>query len=299
MSVPTWMSGPPKKILFATDLSARCDRALDRSAALAAQWQSALVVLHVLEDFEAEALGIATVPSWRRTSNPVDLAWKELHADVSEVSDRARVLISKGNPADVILTTAEQEGCDLIVIGIARDELLGRFSLGGTVDRLLRRTGVPLLVVKNRPRTPYQHIVVATDFSPSARHALEAAARLFPGQPLTLFHAFDSPMAGLMTDAATFMKDRRAAAERELHLFLETVDKPETWQAPNVLIEHGAADGLLRNYVRDKQADLVVLGTQGRSAIAEVLVGSVAKMIMNEVPCDALIIREPVAASER
>jgi len=56
MTAPSWMGGPPKKILLATDLSSRCDRALDRAAALAARWQSALVVLHVLEKFDPSTL---------------------------------------------------------------------------------------------------------------------------------------------------------------------------------------------------------------------------------------------------
>ena len=44
------------------------------------------------------------------------------------------------------------------------------------------------------------------------------------------------------------------------------------------------------------RVDLIVLGTQCRSAIVEALVGSVAKAIVNEVPCDALVVRPPAAA---
>jgi nucleotide-binding universal stress UspA family protein len=54
----------------------------------------------------------------------------------------------------------------------------------------------------------------------------------------------------------------------------------------------------LRDYVRDKEVDLLVLGTHGRSAFFEIFLGSVAKAIMDDVPCDALVIREPRAAVE-
>jgi len=40
----------PHKILLATDLSARCDRALDRAGILADRWDAELVALHVIED---------------------------------------------------------------------------------------------------------------------------------------------------------------------------------------------------------------------------------------------------------
>jgi nucleotide-binding universal stress UspA family protein len=298
MTAPNWMSGPPKSILLATDLSPRCDRALDRAAALAAQWQSALLVLHVLEAFEPGSLETVQLPSWRRPPDPVSLARKQLLADVGAVADRATVLIGEGAAVETILHTAEEEQCELIVIGIARDELLGRFRLGRTVDRLLRRSRVPLLVVKDRPRAEYRNIVVATDFSDSSRHAVEAAARYFPSRTLTLFHAYEAPMSRPTPDVASYRRDYRKDAARDCEAFLEKVDKPATWQTAHVAIEDGQPTFLLRNYVREKDVDLVVLGTHGRSALLEIFLGSVAKAIMDEVPCDALVIREPRAAVE-
>ena len=291
------MKGPPKRILLATDLSARCDRALDRAASLAAQWQAKLVVLHVLEGPEPGVSDVIwQLPSWRRPPDPLSLARRQLLADIGAVAEKATIVIEEGDPAEAILRTAEAEGCDLIVTGIARDELLGRFMLGRTVDRLLRRSRVPVLVVKDRARGPYRHIVVATDFSDSSRHALEAAARLFPEQRLTVFHAYDAPMAGLMADTASYQKGYRQVVAQECEAFLQSIDKPGSdWQHPHVFIEHGAPDRLLRDYVRDKGVDLVVLGTHGRSALFEVLLGSVAKRIMDSLPCDALVAREPRA----
>ena len=57
VNAPSRMSGPARKILLATDLSARCDRALYRAAMLAKQWQSSLIVLHVVEDRRLEHSG--------------------------------------------------------------------------------------------------------------------------------------------------------------------------------------------------------------------------------------------------
>jgi nucleotide-binding universal stress UspA family protein len=62
------------------------------------------------------------------------------------------------------------------------------------------------------------------------------------------------------------------------------------------LIEFGTPSALLRDYVRDRDIDLVVLGTHGRSAFFEALIGSVAKQIMGELPCDALVVRDPRAS---
>src|SRR3546814_14057683 len=87
-------------------------------------------------------------------------------------------------------------------------------------------------------------------------------------------------------------------AERECEEFLKKVRKPAAWQPSRIVIEDGAPNFLLRDCVRDLDIDLVVLGTRGRNAIFEMIVGSVAKVLMEEVPCDILVIREPRAAAE-
>jgi nucleotide-binding universal stress UspA family protein len=212
---------------------------------------------------------------------------------------RDTVVIEQGDPVEAILRTAQAEDCDLVITGIARDELLGRFSLGRTVDRLLRCSRAPLLVVKDRARRPYRHIVVATDFSDASRHALEAAARFFREQRLTVFHAYDPPMSGLMADAASYRREYRKISAQDCEAFLQGIKKRgDNWLDPHVLIECGAPDHLLRDYVRDRDVDLVVLGTHGRGALFEVFIGSVAKQIMHDLPCGTLVIREPRAATE-
>jgi nucleotide-binding universal stress UspA family protein len=297
VNAPSRMIGSARKILMATDLSARCDRALYRAGMLAEQWQSSLIVLHVVEDRELSIPDAAGLPSWRRPADPLDIARKHLLVDVDALPTRPTMRIAEGNPAEVILCSADAERCDLIAIGIGRDESLGHFLLSRTADRLFRRSPVPLLVVKDRPRRPYSNIVFATDLSDSSRHALETAARLFSGQRLTIFHAYRPP-SGLITETALH-RQHRMEVEQEVRAFLAGVDKSAPgWQQPHVVIEDGAPNFLLRDYVRDKEVDLLVLGTHGRSPLFEMLLGSTAKAIMDDVSCDALVIREPRSAVE-
>ena len=297
MNAPSRISRPAKKILLATDLSARCDRALSRAAMLAKQWQSSLIVLHVVEDRDLNIPDAAGLPSWRRPSDPLDIARKHLLADVDALPARSSVRITEGKPAEAILGSADAENCDLIAIGVGRGESLGHFILGRTADRLFRRSQVPLLVVKDRPRRPYKNIVFATDLSDASRYALEKAARFFSGQRLTVFHAYRPP-SELITKPELH-RQYRMEVELEVQAFLAGVDKSAPcWQQPQVLIEDGEPNFLLRDYVQDQDVDLLVLGTHGRSGFLEIILGSAAKAIMDDVPCDALVIREPRAAVE-
>jgi nucleotide-binding universal stress UspA family protein len=290
-----WMNGPPRTILLATDLSARSDRALDRAALLAKHWQAQLTVLHVLENREPPSHLMDLLPSWRRPSDPLSIARKNIFAELNERAEKATILIEEGDPVESIVRVANKDNSELIVIGVARNELLGQFNLGRTVDRLLRRSQAPLLVVKERARRPYRHIVVATDFSESSRHALVAATQFFPEETLTVFNAYDSPMSGLITDVATYRRECRKVATQDCEAFLRDTEMPKKqWRRPNVLIEYGAPSHLLHDYVIDNAVDLVVLGTHVRSALFDVLIGSVAKHILDDVPCDTLMIREPL-----
>jgi nucleotide-binding universal stress UspA family protein len=264
---------------------------------LAKQWQSSLIVLHVVEDVDLSILDPAGLPSWRRPPDPRDIAKRHLLSDIDALPVRPTLRVAEGNPVEAILCSADVEDCDLIAIGVGGGNSLGQFIFGGTADRLFRRSRVPLLVVKNRPRRPYENVIFATDLSDSSRYALETTARLFSGQRLTIFHAYRPP-SGLMAESA-WNRQYRTEVERGMRAFLAGVDKSAPgWHQPDVLIEVGAPVFLLRDYIRDKEVDLLVLGTRGRSAFFEMLLGSVEKAIMDDVPCDALVIREPRAAVE-
>ena len=120
--------------------------------------------------------------------------------------------------------------------------------------------------------------------------------RFFPRRVLTIFNAYDAPMAGLITDAASYRAQFREAAAREGEAFLKSADVPP-WQGqrPEMLVEYGEPDRLLHDYVTTKDVDLVALGTHGRSALFDALLGSVAQKLISTLPCDALVVREPRA----
>jgi nucleotide-binding universal stress UspA family protein len=294
---PSWTKGVPKKILLATDLSCRCDRALDRAAQLAQHWNARLLVLHVLEPKAPflEEDHFARLPTWRRPQDRIGLVTAQIKRDLLQDLPAVAVRVEEGEPAPTIDAIARAEGCDLMVTGVARDETFGRYLLGTTVDALVRHSAVPVLIVKRRLR-PYGEIVVATDFSDSSRHALNAAAKFFARSALTLFHGFDIPFSGLL-DKRDF-RDQLESVEREAcKKFLDGSDLTEEQRGRiKVLVEYGTPEKMIQAYMQDKNVQLVILGTHGRSGLFEILIGSTAKRILNAAPGDVLLIRDPRAA---
>ncbi len=169
----------PRRIALATDLSHRCDRALDRALLVAKAWQAELTVIHALAPPEDSPLfgSLRDLPSWRRSPDPVRKARDRIYRDLVREDPGVDIMVhvETGSPAEVVLGAARASHADLIVTGVARDELLARMFLGDTVDRLIRKSPVPVLIVRDRAFEPYRTMLVTTDFSASSRVALETA----------------------------------------------------------------------------------------------------------------------------
>ena len=294
--------GAPRKLLLATDLSARGDRALERAVAIAAGQNSHLIIVHAFEELEETTLtyGRRAAPSWRRPPDAVGMAKQRirqaLRADLEDAVRKASIVIEEGEPAEVIERVATAEGADLVITGIAREGLFASrpVVLGRTVEQLVRRLPIPILIVRNRVRSAYQHIVVTTDFSEPSAHALQVALRFFPFQALHLLHASEAPYSGLVADPHRHAESFGEVHTAELNTFLGSIFLPEDDRRRIVpLIEPGAPQSLVREYVQEHGADLVVMGTQGRGAVLEALLGSTAKGILTTLPCDALVVRGP------
>lgn len=295
MTEPSTGDSVAVKILLATDLSARCDRALDRAAQLVRQWDARLYAVHALEplgdDFDSR---LADVPGWRgSTTRSSDVA-QQLAEDIDDEQVAATIIVEEGGADEVVLEAAQRESVDLVITGVAHEEPFGRMALGRTVEHLVRRANAPVLVVRNRARTAYRNIVVATDFSEHSRHALHVATRFLPHAQLTLFHAYDPVYAG-WRDSESSPEAGIAIARRDCEAFLAATGLPEAVRTRiNIAVAYGAPAPLLRDHVAKTRADLVVLGTQGRSAIVNALLGSTAALLLHSLPCDVMLVRAPV-----
>lgn len=281
----------PRNILFATDLSARCDRAMDRAVKLASLWSARLVVVHAIP----EPQPFSDQPSWRRSSDLAIASCKRtLHQDIgAHPGITTELIVERGEPAAMILAAAKKFDCALIITGMARDETFGRVQMGATVETLARQTEIPVLIVKSRPREPYQHIVIATDFSESSRTALETALALFPQAHFTLFHAFNVVYETYIQDKAAARDAEQRQAMEQCAAFIDSVPAAVAMK-PQIksVCEYGEPAALLRDLAQAHPTQLVVLGTAGRSALASMLVDSTALRLAADVPLDAMLVRK-------
>lgn len=281
------LSGP---VLLITDLSARCDRAMDRAVDIARAHGAELIALYVMD---TPWLTKLAQPAWREMqAEHRQTAEKRLMADLSHSDVKVHTMVEIGDPIEVIEQVAKDHQCSLIVSGTARDETLGRIVLGTTVERLARRCEIPLLIVRNRPFDAYKNLLIASDFSDGSRAALRAAFSLFAGSHITLYHAFDQ-VAGIYDLDQPTIDEQIATHHQQAEKFLAKFERPESVKAETVVIEHGAPDKTLPAYVKSHDIELVVLGTHGVTGILRTAMGSVAEKLLENLACDVLVVRQP------
>lgn len=294
MSTSAMNMARPRRILLATDLGARCDRALDRAARLAGEWQVPLLVVHAMPRDPADSWPTDDAPSWRQPPPTLATIERQIRRDLGQEVDQLAIHVAEGHPADVILEVAKRESCDLVVLG-GSHERAARSFLGKTAEALVRKSPASVLVVKNRPREAYRQILVGTDFTVESRHGLHVATTWFPQAGFTLMHALDIPYQSLWLDPARRQEFTRLELAT-IEDFLADADLPDALrQRIRPMVEHGHPETMLRNYVLEEGADLTVIGALRRGLTFHMLIGGTARRIVQAVPSDILVVRVAVS----
>ncbi len=283
----------PQTILMATDLSARSDRALERSVTLAKSHGAQLVVFHVLdEDLPASVQDRVASAA---TDEIEDCVSKIQGAEGVDVT----IDVAAGKDYRDIIDKADAVSADLIVMGIHRNESGSKPLAGTTLERVIRKGKHPVLVVPARVKGPYERVLVGVDFSVFSRLAIRSASATAPGAEFHIVHAFQVPFEGFQPG-----REARRAVQQEHDQELTRMIEDEmaslidvsgqnlsAERPPHKLVRHGDAGAVLRAEVERVKPDLLALGTHGRVGLSHALLGSVAEDFLNNPPCDVLVVK--------
>ncbi|WP_293759758.1 universal stress protein [uncultured Aquitalea sp.] len=147
----------------------------------------------------------------------------------------------------------------------------------------------------------YQHIIVAVDGSRTAAKALHEAIRIAKSLQarLTLVNVVSLRDLAIEGVGSLDTHQLHEQAFRQARELLEAAEKTalnegltkvnfhiaESWEGGKDLAE------VLIRFVENEAADLLVLGTHGRSGIAHLLLGSFAELVMRRTPCPLMVVR--------
>ena len=148
----------------------------------------------------------------------------------------------------------------------------------------------------------YQKILFCTDFSENANFAfdfaIDAAIRN-KGCTLFLLHAIPEPDAQFWKGYIYEVGDMDAKARADIDHAVATDYRPRVPEGVNFQVEMriGDAARMILEFAEQHEVDLIILGRQGRGAIAQWLLGNVAGKIARRALCPVMVV--PLAFKAR
>jgi nucleotide-binding universal stress UspA family protein len=295
-----------KLILCPIDFSEFSERAYRHALSLAEHYQAKLVAQHVVElwrhpsaSFAASAGVYEEFEQALRESGSKQL--QEFVKNHTHDEIQAELVVQEGVAADSILSFAQAQKTDVIVMGTHGRRGFDRLMLGSVTDRVMRRAPCPVLAVCKPPHESlaadtaagkergYVHhlsrILFCADFSENSERALNYAISATEeyGAELTLLHVLEeSPSPAKLEQAIAAMKERLdqlIPAEGRKTLNIKTavrIGKPY-WQ--------------IIQFALEAQIDLVTMGVRGRGELDLAVFGSTTYRVMQLGYCPVLAVR--------
>lgn len=185
-------------------------------------------------------------------------------------------------PHEVILGAAGAVNADVIVIGRRGRRGLARIMVGDATVKVIGGAKCSVLVVPRAVTGVWnKRILLATDGSRFGEAATVAAANVSKccGTPVTVVGAM------VPSHSAERQNSGREAVERAVEYL-----KKEGVEADR-LVENGEADAVIVGAADKIGADLIVMGTHGRTGWERVVVGSVAERVIGQAKCPILVVK--------
>jgi universal stress protein E len=309
-----------KTILLGVDFSAGSTTAFKQAARIAAWNQAAIRAFHVLDtlvmvDLEY-ALGEFQTNIRQGMIADVQAQWQKFAAEAQGLggagvqdggTQQIPFDVEVGHPIGSMLEKVKQVAPDLLIMGMSgTSSSPGKGGAGTIATAAVRRARCKTLLVREAQTGPFQRIVVGIDFSDTSLRALEQAVRLATQDSATLHiaHIYSGPWHQLHYRAPTpqanpeFIAQYKQALLGRLQSFCEPLHHEVNYlKASYELVDNPSHGRGLTQFIRDSGADLVVLGTRGRTNLRDLVMGSTAERIVQDAPCSILAVK-PAEADE-
>jgi universal stress protein E len=286
-------------ILVGVDFSEGSEAALRQAMRIGAFTQAKVSVVHVVETLLTisltETVSVMQESITEGLKDEGRQRWKAFSGAIPGAA---------GLPFDVEVNSAtaalsrrvEEAGAGLLAMGARGAHV--KSGVGPVAAACVRYAPCDVLLVQGTHHEGFKTIVVGVDFSDTALRAVDQAVRMAARDGATLYivHAFTAPWkhSYLLNKGATPDLDSKY---REVMLArLEEFCKPFAHEMAYLkpryqLIEAGNHGRGVGEFARQIGAELVVLGTRGRTNLRDIVLGSTAERILQEAPCSTLAVK--------
>ncbi|MCA9040866.1 MAG: universal stress protein [Planctomycetaceae bacterium] len=285
-----------------TELNPPTLTAIQRSIWLAAQIDAELVFVAVL-DLGAHTQEILHEKFGEVARDVEDISNKVLNGIVQQATEkgcRASSKLMYGTPSYEILKEAVLGEYDLVVVGTKDMGMAGRFLLGSTSMKLLRRCPCPVWVTKPDPEPENLNVLVCSDFSDVSQHMINMIVNACQNteSKVHLLHVNET-LADKGIWGSRIPEDQleehqsklREENEAKLNEQLSQTDFRTLKYGVKTHVVDGSPEEVIPKVAEEEGIDLIVLGTIGRSGIPGILIGNTAERILTHIDCSVLAVK--------
>ena len=279
-----------RKILVAIDGSEAGFHALEESFKLAVDEKCWITVVSVAPPYQGDLSTTAVGNIQKALKEPAERALSV----ADQMAKSARMLIKtvceEGEPFERIIDLADAENCDVIIMGRTGRNNLERALVGSVTARVIGYTYKDVLVVPKGTSARWKTIVVATDGSKNSAAASARAidfAASYNGA-LKVVSVVDVPpefygespetVDKMIEKARTYAEDIKARA------FAKDVKA-------DVSVMEGDSALSITKLAASQEADVICMGSHGRTGLRRLLMGSVTAKVIGLSPCPVLIVK--------
>ena len=285
------------RVILGVDFSDASRVAFEHAAMLARTMELPLLIVHAWNPRGwLPKLASELAPKWLEDARGG--ARGELDAWVRSAERRgvrAEAVLQRGRASEELIELAQQG--TLLVVGRRGQASLDHVLLGSVTERVTSAAKCPVLVVPRAatPAVPPARLLVGVDFSQNSAIALTTArdiARSASKHPaLVLAHARHDERALWLEGGAEFGRERPAATTDDVkRLARDRIARTVPFES--CLVEGHAELGLVR-LATEKRCDWIVLGVQGRTKLAALLIGSTTHGILRLADRPVLVAPDP------
>lgn len=286
-----------KPILVAMDFSSCSAAALKQAVWLARKTGAPLVLTHTIPDFsksvhwgphEREA-------NQRELYDRSETAMRRVIVDLNAMDLNVTFRTLVGEPFVEITRVVQAEGYDLVLAGTRGAGKWEEFFVGSTSKRLIRKCPAAVWIVKAEHLVPSKVVLAATDFSDVSLKAVKEGLKIAQQSDaeLHLLHIIDSKdvpdVIAKIPKGDSLRQEINEEATRRLDAFLDSLNIDRT--QVHAHLSWGTPWQEIRRIARHQAADLIVIGTVGRSGITGVLLGNTAEKILDTCDCSILTVK--------
>jgi len=282
--------GRYRKILVAIDGSESSRNALRQAIKLANSEECWITVVSVIPSYTGDLSATFIGDMRKAMAEPCEKALSEAE-DIAK-SERAliKTVCEEGEIYERIVDLADAENCDLIVMGRKGLSQIERAFMGSVTARVIGHSQRDVLVVPDNTSIGWKCIFLNTDGSKYSEAATESAinfAKSYGGELMVLSvvevtEEFLARAPGMVEDMVKKAKG-----------FVEDVKKKA--DGSNIkttsFVREGEAYRVITNLARENKADIIVMGSHGRTGLRRLLMGSVTAKVIGHSPCPVLVVK--------